>query len=157
MPLTRRGWFVAIALALTETASVSAQPVARVVRLEVFPTKDAKPVAVSVRENETLITTIKELGTLAFEVRFRDKQEKVVLVVIFDAETKPNVPLGAVALPVDDKRLDTSTTPGLSTAIARSLQPPPSQPLSPAPRYVRCTPRPQSHRSSIDEQRDLEV
>jgi hypothetical protein len=118
MPLTLRGWLIAGAIALMG-AALHAQPAGRVVRLEVFPTKDAKPVPVSVRENETLITTIKELGTLAFEVRFQDKQGKVVLVVIFDAETKPHVLLGALDLPVDGKRVDTSTSPAFSLRIRR--------------------------------------
>lgn len=118
VPLKVRGCLVAVALALAGTP-IPAQPATRVVRLELFPTKDAKPVPVSVRENETLITTIKELGTLAFEVRFRDKQEKVVLVVIFDAETKPHVLLGAIELPIDGKRVDTSTSPAFSLRIRR--------------------------------------
>jgi hypothetical protein len=118
MPRNARVWILAVAFFL-RGAAASAQPGGRVVRLEVFPTKDAKPVAVSVRENETLITPIKELGTLAFEVRFQDKQEKVVLVVIFDAETKPHVLLGALDLPVDGKRVDTSTSPAFSLRIRR--------------------------------------
>lgn len=113
----RRG-LLAVALALTGAVS-AAQPSGRLVRLEVFPTKDAKPVAVSVRENETLITTIKELGTLAFEVRFRDKREKTLLVVIFDAETKPHVLLGALDLPVDGKRIDTNTSPPFGVRVRR--------------------------------------
>ena len=113
----RRG-LLAVALALTGAVS-AAQPSGRLVRLEVFPTKDAKPVAVAVRENETLITTIKELGTLAFEVRFRDKQEKTLLVVIFDAETKPHVLLGALDLPVDGKRIDTNTSPPFGVRVRR--------------------------------------
>jgi hypothetical protein len=118
MPLTARGCLAAVALALMG-AVVIAQPAGRVVRLEVFPTKDAKPVPVSVRENETLITTIKELGTLAFEVRFRDKQEKLVLVVIFEAETKPHVLLGAFELPIEGKRVDTTTSPSFGLRIRR--------------------------------------
>jgi hypothetical protein len=117
MPLTARGCLAAVALALMG-AVVVAQPAGRIVRLEVFPTKDAKPVPVSVRENETLITTIKELGTLAFEVRFRDK-EKLVLVVIFEAETKPHVLLGAFELPIDGKRVDTTTSPSFGLRIRR--------------------------------------
>ena len=113
-----RGWVVAGALALM-SAAPAAQPAARLVRLEVFPTKEAKPVAVNVRENETVITTIKELGTLAFEVRFRDKQEKVVLAVVFDAETKPHVLLGALELPVDGKRVESSTTPPFEIRVRR--------------------------------------
>jgi hypothetical protein len=118
MAQNARGWVVAGALALMCTAAV-AQPTARLVRLEVFPAKDAKPVAVNVRENETVITTIKELGTLAFEVRFRDKQEKVVLAVVFDAETKPHVLLGALELPVDGKRVESSTTPAFEIRVRR--------------------------------------
>ena len=115
-----RGWVVAVALALMCSAP-AAQPAARLVRLEVFPgtNKDAKPVAVNVRENETVITDIKELGTLAFEVRFRDKQEKVILAVVFDAETKPHVLLGALELPVDGKRVESSTTPPFSIRVRR--------------------------------------
>jgi hypothetical protein len=101
------------------SATSAAQSGGRLVRLEVFPTKDAKPVAVAVRENETLITTIKELGTLAFEVRFRDRQEKVVLAVIFDAETKPHVLLGALELPVDGKRVESSTSPPFEIRVRR--------------------------------------
>ena len=118
MPQKSLGWVVAGALALM-CAAPAAQPAARLVRLEVFPTRDAKPVAVNVRENETVITTIKELGTLAFEVRFRDKQEKVVLAVVFDAETKPHVLLGALELPVDGKRIESSTTPPFEIRIRR--------------------------------------
>jgi hypothetical protein len=118
MPQNSRGWVVAVAFALMWSAT-AAQPAARLVRLEVFPTKDAKPVAVNVRENETVITTIKELGTLAFEVRFRDKQEKVVLAVVFDAETKPHVLLGALELPVDGQRIESSTTPPFEIRVRR--------------------------------------
>ena len=113
-----RAWVFAAALA-SLAAMAGAQSGARLVRLEVFPTKDAKPVAVAVRENETLITTIKELGTLAFEVRFRDKQEKVVLAVVFDAETKPHVLLGALELPVDGKRVESSTNPPFEIRVRR--------------------------------------
>lgn len=113
-----RGRVLAVALALMCSAA-AAQPAGRLVRLEVFPGKDAKPVAVNVRENETVITTIKELGTLAFEVRFRDKQEKVILAVVFDAETKPHVLLGALELPVDGKRVDSSTTPPFGIRVRR--------------------------------------
>src|SRR5262245_35930141 len=112
------GWLVAVALALMCSAP-AAQPAARLVRLEVFPSKDAKPVAVNVRENETVITTIKELGTLAFEVRFRDKQEKVILAVVFDAETKPHVLLGALELPTDGKRVESATTPPFEIRVRR--------------------------------------
>ena len=118
MPQKSLGWVVAGALALM-CAAPAAQPAARLVRLEVFPTRDAKPVAVNVRENETVITTIKELGTLAFEVRFRDKQEKVVLAVVFDAETKPHVLLGALELPVDGQRIESSTTPPFEIRVRR--------------------------------------
>src|SRR5262245_56451003 len=118
MPLTARGWMVAVALVLLGHV-LAAQPAGRVVHLEVFPSEKAKPVPVSVRENETLITTIKELGTLAFEVRFRDKQEKIVLVVIFDAETKPHVLLGALDLPVEGKRVESSTSPPFSIRVRR--------------------------------------
>ena len=118
MPQNARGWVFAVAVALAGTVSAS-QPGGRLVRLEVFPTKDAKPVAVNVRENETLITTIKELGTIAFEVRFRDKQEKIVLAVIFDAETKPHVLLGALELPIDGKRIESSTSPPFGIRVRR--------------------------------------
>jgi hypothetical protein len=99
----------------------AAQPAGRLVRLEVFPgtDKDVKPVTVNVRENETVITDIKELGTLAFEVRFRDKQEKVILAVVFDAETKPHVLLGALELPIDGKRVESSTTPPFGIRVRR--------------------------------------
>jgi hypothetical protein len=112
------GWVLGVALALMSPAA-AAQSSGRLVRLEVFPSKDAKPVAVNVRENETLITTIKELGTLAFEVRFRDRQEKVILAVIFDAETKPHVLLGALELPVDGKRVESSTSPPFEIRVRR--------------------------------------
>ena len=118
MPQSARGWVLAVAVALVSSAP-AAQAAGRLVRLEVFPTKDAKPVAVNVRENETVITTIKELGTLAFEVRFRDKQEKVVLAVVFDAETKPHVLLGALELPLDGKRVESSTTPPFGIRVRR--------------------------------------
>ena len=118
MPLSVRRWVVAFALALAATTA-AAQTDRRLVRLEVFPTKDAKPVPIEVRENETLITTTKELGTLAFEVRFRDKQEKIVLVVMFEAETKPHVLLGALELPIDGKRVETSTSPPFEIRVRR--------------------------------------
>jgi hypothetical protein len=119
MPHIARGCVPAVALALLCAAAASAQSGARLVRLEVFPTKEAKPVPVSVRENETLITTIKELGTLAFEIRFRDKQEKIVLVVVFDAETKPHVLLGALELPTDGTRVATATSPPFEIRVRR--------------------------------------
>lgn len=118
MPLQVRRCVVAFVLAVAATTA-AAQADRRLVRLEVFPTKDAKPVPIAVRENETLITTIKELGTLAFEVRFRDKQEKIVLVVIFEAETKPHVLLGALELPTDGKRVETSTSPPFEIRVRR--------------------------------------
>jgi hypothetical protein len=118
MPLNVRGWIAAVALALM-VAAAAAQSGGRAVHLELFPSKDSKPTPVVVRENETLITTIKELGTLAFEVRFRDKQEKVVLVVIFDAETKPHVLLGALELPVEGKRVESSTSPPFEIRVRR--------------------------------------
>jgi|SoiMethySBSTD1v2_1073268.scaffolds.fasta_scaffold1274040_3 hypothetical protein len=118
MPQSARGWVLAVAVAWG-SAAPAAQAAGRLVRLEVFPTKEAKPVAVNVRENETVITTIKELGTLAFEVRFRDKQEKVVLAVVFDAETKPHVLLGALELPLDGKRVESSTTPPFGIRVRR--------------------------------------
>ena len=105
MPLNARGWIAAVALALM-VAAAAAQSGGRAVHLELFPGKDSKPVPVVVRENETLITTIKELGTLAFEVRFRDKETKMVLVVVFDAETSPQALLGATEVPVDGKRIE---------------------------------------------------
>ena len=92
---------------------------ARVVHLEVFPKKDSKPVPVVVRENETLITTIKELGTLAFEVRFRDKETKTVLVVMFDADTSPQTLLGATEVPVNGERVETNTSPPFGIRIRR--------------------------------------
>ena len=118
MPQNAGRWVLAVAVALMGAAS-AAQSGMRLVRLEVFPSKDAKPVAVGVRENETLITTIKELGTLAFEIRFRDKAEKIVLVVVFDAETKPHVLLGALELPTDGKRVDTTTSPPFGIRVRR--------------------------------------
>jgi hypothetical protein len=118
MPQSARGWVLAVAVALG-SAGPAAQASGRLVQLEVFPTKEAKPVSVNVRENETVITTIKELGTLAFEVRFRDKQEKVVLAVVFDAETKPHVLLGALELPLDGKRVESSTTPPFGIRVRR--------------------------------------
>jgi hypothetical protein len=118
MPRNARGWVFAVALTLTATAA-AAQTDRRLVRLEVFPTKDAKPVPIAVRENETLITTVKELGTLAFEVRFRDKQEKIVLVVIFEAEAKPHVLLGALELPTDGKRVESTTSPPFEIRVRR--------------------------------------
>ena len=120
MPQSARGWVLAVAVAWG-SAAPAAQAAGRLVRLEVFPTKEAKPVAVNVRENETVITTIKELGTLAFEVRFRDKQEKTVLAVVFDAETKPHVLLGALELPIDGKRVESSTSPPFAIRV-RSVE-----------------------------------
>lgn len=90
-----------------------------VVHLELFPAKDAKPIAVSVRENETLIRTIKELGTLAFEIRMQDRQQKTVLVIVFDADTKPHVLLGATEVPTDGKRIDSNTSPVFGIRIRR--------------------------------------
>ena len=119
MPLQVGRCVVAFALALAAATTAAAQTDRRLVRLELFPAKDAKPVPIAVRENETLITTTKELGTLAFEVRFRDKQEKTVLVVIFEAETKPHVLLGALELPIDGKRVETSTSPPFEIRVRR--------------------------------------
>jgi hypothetical protein len=101
---------------------LAATPVAqgkRVVHLEVFPAKDAKATPVVVRENETLITTIKELGTLGFEVRFRDRQEKSLLVVIFDAESSPHMLLGATEVPINGQRVDSNTSPSFGLRIRR--------------------------------------
>jgi hypothetical protein len=58
MPLNARGWIAAVALALMVVAA-AAQSGGRAVHLELFPVKDAKPVPIVVRENETLIRTIK--------------------------------------------------------------------------------------------------
>lgn len=95
------------------------QSVRSVVHLELFPTKDAKPIAVSVRENETLIREIKELGTLAFEIRMQDRQQKTVLVIVFDADTKPHVLLGATEVPTDGRRIDSNTSPVFGIRIRR--------------------------------------
>ena len=119
MALNAGGRIVAALLFALVSAAAAAQPAPRLVRLEVFPSKDSKPIAVNVRENETLITTIKELGTLAFEIRFRDKDTKTVLAVIFDAETKPHVLLGAIELPVDGKRVESATSPPFEVRIRR--------------------------------------
>jgi len=121
MPQSARGWVLAVAVALGSVAP-AAQAGGRLVRLEIFPSKEAKPVAVNVRENETVITTIKELGTLAFEIRFREKQDKVVLAVVFDAESKPHVLLGALDLPIDGKRVESSTSPPFGIRV-RSVEP----------------------------------
>ena len=96
-----------------------AQSGARVVHLEVFPQKDSKPAPVVVREKETLITTIKELGTIAFEVRFRDKETKTVLVVMFDADTSPHTLLGATEVPVNGQRVETNTSPSFGIRVRR--------------------------------------
>ena len=101
----------------------TAQSGGRVVHLEVFPQKDSKPVPVVVRENETLITTIKELGTIAFEVRFRDRETKTVLVVMFDADTSPHTLLGATEVPVDGQRVETNTSPPFGIRIRRIENP----------------------------------
>lgn len=118
MPLNARGWIAAVALALMVVAA-AAQSGGRAVHLELFPGKDSKPVPVVVRENETLITTIKELGTLAFEVRFRDKETKIVLVVMFDADTSPPTLLGATEVPVNGQRVETNTSPPFGIRIRR--------------------------------------
>ena len=107
------------ALVLTVAMTAGYQPVRSVVHLELFPTKDAKPIAVSVRENETLIREIKELGTLAFEIRMQDRQQKTVLVIVFDADTKPHVLLGATEVPTDGKRIDSNTSPVFGIRIRR--------------------------------------
>jgi hypothetical protein len=122
MPLNARGWIVPVALALMVSAA-AAQSGGRAVHLELFPTKDSKPVPLVLRENETLITTIKELGTLAFEVRFRDKETKIVLVVVFDAETSPQVLLGATEVPTDGKRIESNTSPPFGIRVRRIEQP----------------------------------
>ena len=107
------------ALVLTVATTAGYQSVRTVVHLELFPTKDAKPIAVSVRENETLIREIKELGTLAFEIRMQDRQQKTVLVIVFDADTKPHVLLGATEVPTDGKRIDSNTSPVFGIRIRR--------------------------------------
>ena len=107
------------ALVLTGAMTAGYQSVRSVVHLELFPTKDAKPIAVSVRENETLIREIKELGTLAFEIRMQDRQQKTVLVIVFDADTKPHVLLGATEVPTDGKRIDSNTSPVFGIRIRR--------------------------------------
>jgi hypothetical protein len=107
------------ALVLTVAMTAGYQSVGSVVHLELFPTKDAKPIAVSVRENETLIREIKELGTLAFEIRMQDRQQKTVLVIVFDADTKPHVLLGATEVPTDGKRIDSNTSPVFGIRIRR--------------------------------------
>jgi hypothetical protein len=43
----------------------------------------------------------------------------VVLVVIFDAETKPHVLLGALELPVEGKRVESSTSPPFEIRVRR--------------------------------------
>jgi hypothetical protein len=107
------------ALVLTAAMTAGYQSVRSVVHLELFPTKDAKPIAVSVRENETLIREIKELGTLAFEIRMQDRQQKTILVIVFDADTKPHVLLGATEVPTDGKRIDSNTSPVFGIRIRR--------------------------------------
>jgi hypothetical protein len=104
-------------------AMLAAQSGKRVVQLEVFPTKEAAAVRVVVRENETLITTIKELGTLGFEVRFRDRQEKTLLVVVFDAETSPHTLLGATEVPINGQRVPSNTSPSFGLRIRRIEEP----------------------------------
>ena len=91
----------------------------RSVHLEIFPAKDSAAVRVVVRENETVITTIKELGTLEFEVRFRDRQEKTLLVVVFDAENSPHTLLGATEVPVNGRRVESNTSPSFGIRIRR--------------------------------------
>jgi hypothetical protein len=107
------------ALLLLIVAGAGTQSGTRVVHLELFPAKDAAAVPIAVRENETLITTVKELGTLAFEVRFRDRQEKIVLVVVFDAESSPHTLLGATEVPTDGKRIESNTSPPFGIRIRR--------------------------------------
>jgi hypothetical protein len=111
------------ALLLLLAATPVAQGGKRVVHLEVFPAKDAKATPVVVRENETLITTIKELGTLGFEVRFRDRQERYLLVVIFDAESSPHMLLGATEVPINGQRVDSNTSPSFGLRIRRIEEP----------------------------------
>ena len=121
----RRGCFphnfsaLVAALVLMTAAPAETQSGRNVVHLELFTTQDAKPIAVSVRENETLIRTIKELGTLAFEIRMQDRQQKTVLVIVFDADTKPHVLLGATEVPTDGKRIDSNTSPVFGIRIRR--------------------------------------
>ena len=110
---------VAALVLMTMAVPAASQSGRSVVHLELFPTKDAKPIAVSVRENETLIRTIKELGTLAFEIRIQDRQLKTVLVIVFDADTKPHVLLGATEVPTDGKRIDSNTSPVFGIRIRR--------------------------------------
>ena len=112
-------WAVMAALVALVVEDAAAQARNRRVHLELFTTKDAKPIAVSVRENETLIRTIKEIGTLAFEIRMQDRQEKTVLVIVFDAETKPHVLLGATDVPTDGKRIDSNTSPVFGIRVRR--------------------------------------
>ena len=117
--LRNRAALVAALVLMTMAMPAGSQSGRSVVHLELFPTKDAKPIAVSVRENETLIRTIKELGTLAFEIRIQDRQLKTVLVIVFDADTKPHVLLGATEVPTDGKRIDSNTSPVFGIRIRR--------------------------------------
>jgi hypothetical protein len=110
---------VAALVLMTVATPAETQSGRNVVHLELFTTKDAKPIAVSVRENETLIRTIKELGTLAFEIRMQDRQQKTVLVIVFDADTKPHVLLGATEVPTDGKRIDSNTAPVFGIRVRR--------------------------------------
>jgi hypothetical protein len=117
MAARRLGRLVGIWLLLG--LSADAQSGSRVVHLQIFPTKDSPATPLTVRENETLIVTVKELGTLGFEVRFQDRQEKLVLVVVFDAETSPHTLLGATDVPVDGKRVESNTSPPFGIRIRR--------------------------------------
>ena len=111
--------FVAALVLMTVATPAENQSGRTIVHLELFITKDAKPIAVSVRENETLIRTIKELGTLAFEIRMQDRQQKTVLVIVFDAETRPHVLLGATEVPLDGKRIEANTSPTFGLRVRR--------------------------------------
>jgi hypothetical protein len=113
---------VILLLAAAAAAAAAGQSGTRVVHLEVWAAKDAPPLRISVRENETLITEIKDAGTFGFEVKFRDRRASTVLLVIFDAETSPHVLLGAVEVPVNGKRVESNTSPSFGLRIVRIVE-----------------------------------
>ena len=104
---------------LLVAAIAAGQSSKRVVRLEVMVDSDPAPVQITLREDQTLITEIKDLGTFGFEPRFQKGKEATVLIVIFDAETSPPILLGAVDVPVNGKRVESATSPRFGLRIAR--------------------------------------
>lgn len=106
-------------LAVGPGARGPAQSSRRIVHLEATIDSDSSREQLTLREDETLVTDIEDMGTFGFEARFRKGNDATVLIVIFDAETSPPVLLGAVEVPVDGKRVESTTSPRFGLRIVR--------------------------------------